>query len=137
MTFAFMLDLSAVSHALRGRGHVAAHLRAHVPSEVCLSSITLAELRYGADRRSSAKLHALIDAFVGDVAVVSFRAPDAVRYGRLAAALAAVGSTLGQFDTLVAAHALSLGLILVTSNVSHFSDVPDLRTEDWHWASGT
>ena len=132
MTFAFMLDLSAVSHALRGKGRVAAHLRTHVPSEVCLSAITLAELRYGADRRSSAKLHGLIDAFVGDVAVVSFRAPDAVRYGRLAAALGAVGSTLGHFDALVAAHALSLGLVLVTSNVRYFADVPDLRIEDWY-----
>jgi tRNA(fMet)-specific endonuclease VapC len=131
MTLAFMLDTNAVSYALRGEGQVASHLRSHVPSELCVSAITVAELRYGADRRGSAKLHALIDAFVGAVSVQPFGALEASRYGKLSAGLAAVGTPIGQFDTLIAAHALTLRLTLVTSNTRHFSAVSELRIVDW------
>jgi len=57
---AYMLDTDTVSFALRGQGRVAARLLEHRPSELCISSITLAELRYGAEARRSRKLHRLI-----------------------------------------------------------------------------
>lgn len=131
MSLAFMLDTNAVSYALRGEGQVASRLRAHTPSELCVSAITVAELRYGADRRGSAKLHALIDAFVTGVSVRPFGVLEAARYGKLSSALASAGRPIGQFDTLIAAHALTLEVVLITSNTRHFSAVPGLSIDDW------
>jgi tRNA(fMet)-specific endonuclease VapC len=126
-----MLDTDTVSFALRGEGQVAARLREHRPSEVCISSVTLAELRYGADLKRSQKLHTLISTFVRDVAVAPFDQPAADRFGALAAELARQGKPIGAYDTLIAAHASALGLICVTNNLRHFNQVPGLQTETW------
>lgn len=131
MSLTHMLDTNAVSYALRGQGQVASRLRSCAPSSLCVSAITVAELRYGADKRGSARLHALIDAFVSGVPIRAFGAPEASSYGKLCAALAVAGTPIGQFDTLIAAHALTLDLILVTSNTRHFSAVPELHIDDW------
>lgn len=77
----FMLDTDTVSWALRGQGGVAEHLLAHRPSQLCVSSITLAELRFGADAKASRALHRLIDTFVQSVAVASFDQAAADRFG--------------------------------------------------------
>ena len=69
----FMLDTDTVSWALRGQGDVPARLLAHRPSQLCISSITLAELRFGADAKGSRKPHSLIDTFVQSVAVMPSR----------------------------------------------------------------
>ena len=127
----YMLDTDTVSFALRGRGAVASRLLEHRPSEICISSITLAELRFGAEARRSRKLHRLIDTFVGSVAVIPFDQPAADRFAPVAAALARRGEPIGTFDTLLAAHALSQGLTLVTNNVKHFERVAGLKTENW------
>jgi len=82
----------------------------HRPSEFCISSITLAELRFGAETRRSRKLHRLISTFVETVEVVSFDQSAAGRFATVAAALARSGEPIGTFDTLMAAHALSLGV---------------------------
>jgi len=127
----FLLDTDSVSYALRGEGCVAEQIRAHRPSELGLSAITLAELRFGAERRQSRRLDRLIDAFVGDVAVVPFEAEAADRFGKLAAALVSKGTPIGALDTMIAAHALQLGLTLVTHNLKHFRRVRGLKVADW------
>jgi tRNA(fMet)-specific endonuclease VapC len=126
-----MLDADSVSYAIRGQGQVAARLLQHQPSELCISSITLAELRFGAEAKRSQKLHRSIRSFVKDVAVVPFDEAAADRFAVVAAALARRGEPIGSFDTLVAAHALSLGLAVVTNNTKHFSRVPGLAVENW------
>lgn len=126
-----MLDTDSVSFALRGEGGVGARILEHRPSELCLSSITLAELRYGAPRRRSAKLHSLIDAFVSNVAVLPFDDACADAFGVLAAQLAARGTPIGEFDVLIASHALTVDATLVTNNIRHFARVRDLRVENW------
>ena len=128
---AYMLDTDTVSFALRGQGRVAARLLEHRPSELCISSITLAEFRYGADARRSQKLHRLISTFVEPIEVFSFDQPAAGRFAGIAAALARRGEPIGTFDTLRAAHALSLRLVFVTNNTHHFRRVPGLATENW------
>jgi tRNA(fMet)-specific endonuclease VapC len=127
----YMLDTDTVSFALRGQGRVGARLLEHRPSQLCISSITLAELRFGAEARRSRKLHSLISAFVEAVAVVPFDEPAANRFGAVAASLARRGEPIGTFDTLMGAHALSLGLTFVTNNVKHFRRVVGLKTENW------
>ncbi len=127
----FMLDTDTVSFALRGHGQVAARLLDYRPSEICVSSITLAELRYGADMRRSRKLHGLIDTFAEAMAVVPFDGIAADRFGTVAASLARKGAPIGGFDTLIAAHALALQLTLVTNNSKHFDRVAGLKTANW------
>jgi tRNA(fMet)-specific endonuclease VapC len=127
----YMLDTDTVSFALRGQGQVATRLLAHRPSEICMSSLTLAELRYGAARRRSRKLDRLIDAFADSVTVADFDREAADRFGVVGALLSRRGAPIGTVDTLIAAHALTLSLTLVTNNETHFSRVPGLKIETW------
>ncbi len=127
----FMLDTDTVSFALRGQGNVAQQLAAHRPSELCVSVITLAELRFGADRRRSRKIHAAIDAFVSGVNVAPFDEAAAAQFGAVGAALAGGGAPIGQMDTLIASHAVSVGATLVTNNTKHFARVRGLKLENW------
>ena len=131
MTPAFMLDTDTVSWALRGQGAVSARLLDYRPSQLCISSITLAELRYGADAKGSRRLHGLISTFIESVGVMPFDQAAAHRFGGVASALAKRGEPIGTFDTLIAAHALSCGVTLVTNNTKHFQRVAGLELANW------
>src|SRR3970282_1100816 len=97
---AYMLDTDTVSFALRGQGRVAARLLEHRPSELCISSITLAELRFGAEARRSRSLHRLISTFAESVEVVAFDQRAGDRFATVATSLARRGAPIGSFDTL-------------------------------------
>lgn len=127
----FMLDTDTVSFALRGVGAVAARVADRRPSELCMSAVTLGELRFGAAKRRSRKIDRAIDAFLQGVDVLPFDGSAADRFGIVASVLASNGVPIGQMDTLIAAHALSVGATLVTNNVRHFSKVAGLKLENW------
>ena len=127
----FLLDTDGVSYALRGEGGVADQIRAPQPSELGISAITLAELRFGAERRRSRRLNGLIQAFVGDVAFVPFDDGARARCGKVAAALMSKGTPIGALDTMIPARALQLGLTLVTHNTKYLKRVRDLEIADW------
>lgn len=127
----YLLDTDSVSFALRGHGEVGAQIRARKPSNLCMSAITVAELRYGADRKGSKKLHALIDTITTAIEVVSFDEAAAAEFGRIGSTLAERGTPIGEYDVLIAAHAVALRRTLVTNNVKHFSKVPGLLVENW------
>ena len=126
-----MLDTDTVSYALRGQGQVAARLLQHHPSDLCISSITLAELNFGAEAKRSPKIRRAIRTFTRDVVVLPFDEACAERFGVVAAALATHGRPIGVYDTLVAAQALCQGLTVVTNNTRHFTRVPGLAVENW------
>jgi tRNA(fMet)-specific endonuclease VapC len=127
----YLLDTDTVNYALRGEGQVGGRITAHKPSDLCISAITLAELRFGADRKGSRRLHGLIDTFAAAVEVVGFGEDAALEFGRIGTILAGRGTPIGDFDVLIAAHAASLRCTLVTNNVRHFSKVPGLALENW------
>lgn len=127
----FMLDTDIASYAIKGHPTIGERLLIHRPSSICISSIAVAELTYGAERLNSSKLQTSIDRFIGDIKVLPFDYNAAVLYGKVAAALARQGSPIGEYDTLIAAHALSAGMTLVTNNIRHFSRVAGLKTENW------
>jgi tRNA(fMet)-specific endonuclease VapC len=127
----YLLDTDTVSFALRGEGNVGVRIRRHKPSELAMSAITLAELRYGADRKGSRKLHALIDAFAAAVEIAPFDEAAATEFGRIGSVLAERGTPIGEIDVLIAAHAVALRRALVTNNIRHFSRVPGLTVENW------
>jgi tRNA(fMet)-specific endonuclease VapC len=127
----YMLDTDTISYALRGVGGVSSRLLRHKPSELCISAISIAELRFGADKRKSRKLHGLIDTFTAALEVTPFDQHAAARFGALVADLVRRGTPIGDFDALIAAHALALDLALVTNNTKHFEQVDGLRIENW------
>lgn len=127
----YLLDTDNVSFALGGQGQVGARLQTQRPSDLRISAITLAELRYGADRKGSRKLHGLIDTFATAVEVVPFDEAAAAEFGRIGSILAERGTSIGEFDVLIAAHAVALRCTLVTNNVRHFARVPGLSVENW------
>jgi tRNA(fMet)-specific endonuclease VapC len=89
------------------------------------------ELELGAARRGSRKLRRELDGLYSGLEVLPYDVEAARRYGRLAATLLDAGVPIGVEDTMVAAHALSRGLTLVTHNRKHFERVKGLRVADW------
>lgn len=127
----YLLDTDTVSLALRGVGNVADTIVSKRPSQIAISSLTLGELRFGAEKRKSQKLHGLIDVFADTVEVVAFDAAAANRFGKLSALLERRGTPIGTIDTMIAGHAQSLERILVANNGKRFARVPGLQLENW------
>ncbi len=102
------------------------------PSTIALSSITLFELIYGSEKSANREgnLDALND-FLVPFEVLPWTINEAKIAGQIRAELSKVGSPIGPFDTQIAAHAISLGLTLVTNNEKEFKRVRDLKIENW------
>jgi tRNA(fMet)-specific endonuclease VapC len=100
--------------------------------EVGVSVITISELRYGVEKstRPEQNLRAL-QQFLLPLEVLDFGLEATVSYGRVRASLEERGTPIGPLDTLIAAHALSLGATLVTNNTREFERVSGLQIEDW------
>ena len=128
----YLLDTDTVSFALRGEGNVNSRLMDQGKSKISISSITLAELRSGAARKESRRIHRLIDELISVVPVLPFDERAADRFGQVSSHLFVRGKRVGDVDTLIAAHALSLECVLVTHNVRHFQRIPGLKIEDWY-----
>ena len=102
------------------------------PDELGISTVTLAELRYGADKSSNpSKNHLALDAFLAPLAIIDFDAQAADWYGKVRADLEVRGCPIGPLDTMIAAQALRCGVPLVTNNTGEFSRVTGLTVEDW------
>jgi len=127
-----MLDTDTVSFALRDQGQVNARVRENRRSALCVSAISVAELRFGADHRKSTSIHAKIDTFLRDLQIVPFDEICARHFGAIASALAGQGTPIGEFDVLIAATAIAVQATLVTNNVKHFTRVRGLRVENWY-----
>lgn len=129
----YMLDTDTVSLAIRGSEGVADALRSKRPSQVCISSITLAELRFGVERNPDRKkLNNAVEKFLTGLAILDFDQDAARVFGAVASKLANAGTPIGSNDTLLAAHAISVGAIFVTNNERHFRRVEGLIVENWH-----
>lgn len=100
--------------------------------QLCISSITLGELHYGAEKsaRRLENLRAIMQ-FAARLEVLPFSADAAVHFGQLRAELERLGQPVGAYDMLIGAHARSEGLIVVTHNRREFDRMPGLRVEDW------
>lgn len=127
-----MLDTNIVSDLVRNpQGPVTGHIVKVGSEAVCVSIITAAELRYGCARKGSVKLLASVEAILDSIQVVAFDGPADAEYGCIRAELEAAGKPIGPNDLLIAAHACSLGAVLVTANTGEFSRVRGLQVENW------
>ena len=94
--------------------------------------MAIAELRFGAEKSTHRQRnHERLDVFLADVRCVDFDADAAVVYGRIRTALERRGAVIGPYDLQIAAHALSLAVVLVSDNVREFRRVSGLRVENW------
>jgi tRNA(fMet)-specific endonuclease VapC len=126
----FLLDTNAVIALLKGNPVLHERLRKHEPQEFGLSVIVAYELYFGAFRsQRQAENLARVDGLRFEI--VDFTAADARSAGVVRAELAAAGTPIGPYDTLIAAQALSRDLVLITRNSREFSQVRGLKIEDW------
>mgnify|MGYP001055617365 CR=1 FL=1 len=110
----------------------AEYLKKELNSGVCISSITLAELEYGMKHSSNPiKNEQALLRFLVPLSILPFGAAAASKYGEIRAYLQSGGTPIGPLDMLIAAHARSEGMTLVTNNVREFERVPDLEVENW------
>ena len=132
----YMLDTSVCIRLLRRSMPALEGRFVQAAGTLALSTIAQVELLRGVPRsqeleRSAAKLRRLLDR----LDILPFDAAAAEHAADIAAALAARGATIGPFDTLIAGHARSRSLIVVTGNIREFSRVEGLRCEDWEAAA--
>jgi tRNA(fMet)-specific endonuclease VapC len=128
-----MLDTNICIDIIRERPEqVLEHFKAHEVGDIGISVITLAELEYGVSASSrTARNRAALDQFVSPLEIVAFDREATGVYGRLRAALERRGLVIGSMDLLIAAHAVSLHVRLITHNIREFGRVPGLKIEDW------
>lgn len=129
----WMLDTNICIDIIKERPRsVLDRFRGHTVGDIGISVVTLAELEYGvsASGRPAENREAL-DQFVSPLDVAPFDRDAAAAYGRLRAALEKKGQTIGSMDLLIAAHAVSLDVRLVTHNSREFGRVAGLKIEDW------
>lgn len=128
----FMLDTNICIYVMK---NYPPELRARfnaLSGQLCMSSISLAELYFGAEKsqRRISNLEA-IEQFEARLDVLSFSPKAAMHYGQLRAELERTGRPSGAHDMLIAAHARSEGLTLVTNNIREYVHVPGLQIENW------
>lgn len=100
--------------------------------DVCISSVTYAELMFGVEKSlHHQKNKTALEQFVLPLEIMAFDVESAQYYGKIRTELEKKGTLIGALDLMIGAHALSLNSILVTNNVKEFSRVSHLKIEDW------
>ena len=132
----YMLDTDVCRYVIRQHGPrllATMQTRARSGVEISISAVTCAELRLGAERsRNAVRHHALIQSFCERLSGVMAWGQDAAdAYARIQGRLFDAGTPIGRNDTMIAAHALALGCVLVTNNERHFSKVKGIELENW------
>ena len=130
---AFLLDTNVCIDYLTGQyPTVVARIQNSSPEDLYLSVVVVAELRYGADHSARRRTnHSRINVLIEEVEPLDFDLRAAATYGRVRSQLEAGGTPIGPNDMLIAAHALSRGLTVVTDNTEEFGRVKGLKVENW------
>jgi tRNA(fMet)-specific endonuclease VapC len=128
----YLLDTNIVIYVLKRRPKAVLEIFNRNASRMAISSITLSELTYGAEKSPNVdKNLEAIEEFVSHLDVLPYDAKASQHYGQIKAALEKRGEIIGENDIHIAAHAISQGLILVTNNLREFKRVPNLALENW------
>ena len=134
---AYLLDTDIISDLIRNpAGAEAQHIAAKGESAICTSIVVASELRFGARKKGSALLAARVEEILALIEVLALDAGVDRYYAEIRAELEAQGTPIGPNDLLIASHALSHGLTLVTANSAEFARIPGLPVENWLAAGG-
>lgn len=129
----YMLDTNMLIYAIRHpESLLNERLKQHLGRDLCISAITYGELEYGVCKSSRPAQNRLaLQRFLAGIRILSLDARAAEHFGEIMAELEAGRQRIGDRDTLIAAHARSLGYPVVTHNTREFSRVRGLTVEDW------
>ncbi len=129
----YMLDTNICIYAIKKKPKkVLAHLQKVKPQDVCISSVTYAELMHGVYKSQAIERNQLaLSVLLSNIEIMTFDAEAAESYGRIRADLEKNGTPIGPLDMMIAGHSSALKCTLVTNNVKEFSRVKGLKTVNW------
>lgn len=128
----YLLDTNICIYTIKNRPESVRQTFIEHDDQMCVSTITQMELIYGAEKSTAvARNLKVVEGFLARLEVLDFNAAAAAHTGQIRAELAKAGTPIDPYDQMIAGHARSLGLIVVTNNVAEFSQVPGIRVENW------
>ncbi len=132
MNHQYLLDTNILSDLVKYPSGVVAKRIAEVGEEqICTSIIVACELRFGVEKSGSKRLADSLEKILGAMEILPLETPCEIYYAKIRIHLEQVGTPIGPNDLLIAAHVLTLNLIVVTANEREFSRVPNLKVENW------
>ena len=129
----YMLDTNICIYAIKHKPEkVFQKLQEVEPEDVCVSSVTYAELMHGVEKSLAVEKNRLaLSMLLANIEILDFDVDAADCYGKIRADLEKKGTPIGPLDMMIAGHAQSLGYTVVTNKVKEFSKVQDLKIENW------
>ena len=128
----YMLDTNIVIYVIKHKPLEVRERFNSVFSQICVSSITVAELVYGAENSAQPEHNLMVvENFLSRLQVLDYGTEAAIQYGNIKAYLKKLGQLISDNDLHIAAHARSKGFILVTNNTKEFNRVPALQLDNW------
>ena len=129
----YLLDTNICIYAIKNRSEsVIQKVKSYLPHQIKISSVTVAELEYGASKSDYRAQNRIANLnFLSAFDIIAFDDEDAEEYGLIRAKLERKGQIIGPYDMQIAAQAISKDLILVTNNVKEFERVDGLKIENW------
>jgi tRNA(fMet)-specific endonuclease VapC len=128
----FMLDTNICIFTIKNKPQIVREAFNRHDGQLCISAVTLMELIYGAEKSATPEKNlAVIEGLAARLEVWSFDNEAAAHTGMIRSELAKAGTPIGPYDQMIAGHARSRGLIVVTNNLREFERVKGLRVEDW------
>ena len=129
----YMLDTNICIYVIKHKPETVFQKLQNInPEDVCISSVTYAELVHGVEKSAAVEKNRLaLSILLANIEILDFDVDAADCYGKIRAALEKKGTPIGPLDMMIAAHAQSLGYTVVTNNVKEFSRVSALQIENW------
>lgn len=128
----YMLDTNICIFTIRNKPDATRVAFNRHQTQMCISSVTVTELMYGVEVSSQPQRNlASVEGFIARLDVLDYDVPAAAHTAQIRGELTKVGTQIGPYDQMIAGHARSRGLVVVTNNTKEFKRVPGLRIEDW------
>ena len=129
----YMLDTNICIYAIKHKPEqVFMRLQEHDPIDICISSVTYAELVHGVEKsKAIEKNRVALALLLANIEIMNFDSLAAESYGKSRADLEKAGTPIGTLDMMIAGHAKALGYTVVTNNTKEFERVKGLKLENW------
>ena len=128
----YMLDTNIVIYTMKNRPTQVRRLFNQHQGQMCISAVTLGELVFGAEHSQQVERNLTdIETMIARLEVLPFDTIASYHFGQIRARLYSIGKPIGPFDMMIAGHARSTGLILVTNNLNEFKRVQGIMLENW------
>lgn len=130
--FSYLLDTNICIYTIKSRPAQVRDAFTRHHEQLCISTVTVMELIFGAENSAVPERNiAVLEGFLARLTIADYDQQAARHTGQLRAELRKQGTPIGPYDQMIAGHARSLGLVLVTNNEREFARVPGLRIENW------